>query len=72
MKSVKVPTLIDYHTVPRRYRSLLRKLQRGRWSMEELHWLRRQHRQLPPIVDAVIRQKLSELRRNVGGKHGKG
>jgi hypothetical protein len=33
---VQVPTLIDYTTVPRRYRSLLYKLQRGRWSLAEL------------------------------------
>jgi hypothetical protein len=58
MNSVKVPVLIDYHTVPRRYRSLLRKLQRGRWSRLELRWLQRHHADLPPIVAAVIRQKL--------------
>jgi hypothetical protein len=55
MNSVKVPVLIDYHTVPRRYRSLLRKLQRGRWSRLELRWLQRHHADLPPIVAAVIR-----------------
>lgn len=38
MKSVKVPVLVDYATVPRRYRSLLYKLQRGRWSRPELRW----------------------------------
>jgi hypothetical protein len=58
MKSVKVPVLIDYHTVPRRYRSILRKLQRGRWTRDELRWVQRAHANLPPIVRAVIRQKL--------------
>ena len=58
MKSVKVPTLIDYATVPRRYRSLLYKLQRGRWTRPELRWVQRHHDTLPPIVAAVVRQKL--------------
>jgi hypothetical protein len=58
MKSVKVPVLIDYATVPRRYRSLLCKLQRGRWRRAELRWLQRHHANLPLIVAAVIRQKL--------------
>ena len=58
MKSVKVPVLIDYHMVPRRYWSLLRKLQRGRWTRAELRWVQHHHDQLPPIVTAVIRQKL--------------
>ena len=56
MKSVKVPVLIDYTTVPRRYRALLRKLQRGRWTRQELHWVQRHHGKLPSIVAAVIRQ----------------
>jgi hypothetical protein len=43
MKSMKVPVLIDYATVPRRYRSLLHKLQRGRWTRPELRWLQRHH-----------------------------
>jgi hypothetical protein len=55
---MKVPVLIDYHTVPRRYRLLLYKLQRGRWSRPELRWLQRHHPHLPPIVAAVVRQKL--------------
>jgi hypothetical protein len=29
MKAAKVPVLIDYRAIPRRYRALLRKLQRG-------------------------------------------
>jgi hypothetical protein len=58
MKSVKVQVLIDYHTVPRCYRALLRKLQRGRWTQPELRWVLRHHADLPPIVAAVIRQKL--------------
>jgi hypothetical protein len=60
MKSVKVPVLIDYHTVPRRYRALLQKLQRGRWMRPELRWVLHHHAQLPPIVRAVIQQKLRQ------------
>ena len=60
MKSVKVPALIDYQTVPRRYRSLLRKLQRSRWTRPELRWVQRHHADLPPIVRAMIRQKLRQ------------
>jgi hypothetical protein len=55
---MKVPVLIDYATVPRRYRSLLHRLQRGRWTRGELRWLQRHHPDLPPIVAAVVRQKL--------------
>jgi hypothetical protein len=61
MKPVKVPVLIDYHTVPRRYRALLRKLQRGRWSRPELRWVRQAHADLPPIVTAVVREKLGRI-----------
>jgi hypothetical protein len=53
-----VPVLIDYHTVPRRYRALLHKLQRARWTRAELRWVLRHHADLPPIVAAVVRQKL--------------
>jgi hypothetical protein len=45
--------------VPTRYRPLLRRLQRGIWSREALEWLLRTHRDLPPIVAAVIREKLA-------------
>jgi len=55
---MKVPVLIDYATVPRRYRPLLYKLQRARWSRGELRWVQRHHADLPPIVAAVVRQKL--------------
>jgi hypothetical protein len=55
---MKVPVLIDYKTVQRRYRALLQKLQRGRWTRPELQWVRRYHPNLPAIVAAVIRQKL--------------
>jgi hypothetical protein len=57
-KAVKVPVLIDYTKVPRRYRGLLYKLQRGRWTRVELRWVLRHHDKLPPIVAAVIRQKV--------------
>lgn len=62
MKAIKVPILIDDHTVPRRYRSLLRKLQRGRWTRAELPWVQRYHADLPSIVTAVIRQKIVEVK----------
>jgi hypothetical protein len=56
MKRVKVPVLIEYHKVPRRYRLLLQQLQRGRWTRAELRWIQRQHPDLPPVVAAVVRQ----------------
>ena len=58
MKSVRVPVLIDYQEVPRRYRGLLRKLEHHHWSRHELWWVLRAHPQLPPLVAAVVRQKL--------------
>jgi hypothetical protein len=70
MKSVKGPVLIDYHTVPRRYRALLHKLQRARWSRAELRWVQRHHTDLPPIVAAVIRQKLQGGRSGAVGSEG--
>jgi hypothetical protein len=41
-----------YETVkiPEKYRPLLRRLQRGSWTRDELAWLLRQHRDLPPII----------------------
>jgi hypothetical protein len=60
MKAVQVPIRIDYTTVPRRYRSLLRKLERGLWRRDELRWIQRHHANLPLIVLAVIRQKLRQ------------
>lgn len=54
----KVPVLIDYHTVPRRYRPLLRKLQHASWSRHELRWVLRHHPDLPAIVRAVIWEKI--------------
>jgi hypothetical protein len=47
--------------VPARYRSLLRRLQRGTWARADLEWVLRTHPQLPPIVAAVVRQKLAQL-----------
>ena len=61
MKRVKVPVLIEYHKIPRRYRLLLQQLQRGTWTRAELRRVLRQHADLPPVVAAVIRQKLAEL-----------
>jgi hypothetical protein len=46
--------------VPARYRPLLRRLQRGTYTCDELAWILRTHRELPPIVAAVVRQKLSQ------------
>jgi hypothetical protein len=47
--------------VAERDRPLLRRLQRGTWRVDELHWLLRQHPDLPPIVAAVVREKLAAL-----------
>jgi hypothetical protein len=47
--------------VPARYRPLLRCVQRGTYTRDELEWLLRKHRALPPIVAAVVRQKLAQL-----------
>jgi hypothetical protein len=48
--------------VPTRYRPLLRRLQRGTWSGQELEWILCQHPDLPPLVAAVVREKLAQLR----------
>jgi hypothetical protein len=58
MKAVKVSVLIDDHEVPRRYRGLLRELEHHHWSRAELRWMLRAHPQLPPLVKAVVWQKL--------------
>ncbi len=52
-----------YETVniPEKYRPLLRRLQRGTWTRDELEWLRRQQRDLPPIIEGLIREKLAAL-----------
>ncbi len=47
--------------VPARYRPLLRRLQRGTYTRDELAWILKTHRDLPPIVAAVVRQKLAQL-----------
>ena len=47
--------------VPARYRPLLRRLQRGAYTRDELAWILRTHPQLPPIVAAVVRQKLAQV-----------
>jgi hypothetical protein len=52
--------------VPARYRPLLRRLQRGTWARADLEWILRTHRDLPPIVAAVVRQKLAEATRAHG------
>jgi hypothetical protein len=50
-----------YETVkiPEKFRPLLRRLQRGTWTVAELSWLLRQHRDLPPIIGGLVRQKLA-------------
>ena len=53
--------IYDDVQVPARYRPLLRRLQRGAWNRYELEWLLRTHPQLPPLVAAVVRQKLAQL-----------
>ena len=47
--------------VPARYRPLLRRLQRGTWARADLEWILRTHKDLPPTVPAVVRQKLAQL-----------
>jgi hypothetical protein len=47
--------------VPARYRPLLRRLQRGTYTRAELEWLLRTHRPLPPLIAAVVREKLAAL-----------
>jgi hypothetical protein len=51
----------DAVKVPARYHPLLRRLQRGTWDRYELEWLLRAHRELPPLIAAVVRQKLAQL-----------
>ncbi len=47
--------------VPPSYRPLLRRLQRGQWTRDELEWLLRSDPKLPPILQSEIRQKLAAL-----------
>jgi hypothetical protein len=47
--------------VPARYRPLLRRLQRGTYTRDELTWILRTHPQLPAIVAAVVREKLTAV-----------
>jgi hypothetical protein len=53
--------IYDDVKVPARYRPLLRRLQRGTYTRDELAWILRTHPQLPPIVAAVVRQRLAQL-----------
>jgi hypothetical protein len=53
--------IYDDVKVPARYRSLLRRLQRGTYTRDELAWILRTHPQLPPLVAAVVREKLAQL-----------
>jgi hypothetical protein len=53
--------IYDDVKVPARYRPLLRRLQRGTYTRDELAWILRTHPQLPPLVAAVVRQKLAQL-----------
>jgi hypothetical protein len=48
--------------VPARYRPLLRRLQRGTYLRAELEWLLKTHPDLPPLVAAVVREKLAEIK----------
>jgi hypothetical protein len=47
--------------VPEKYRPLLRRLQAEHWDRENLAWIVRQHRDLPPIIAGLIREKLAAL-----------
>jgi hypothetical protein len=53
--------IYDDVKVPARYRPLLRRLQRGTYTRRELEWILRAHPQLPPLVAAVVRQKLAQV-----------
>jgi hypothetical protein len=55
--------IYDDVQVPARYRPLLRRLQRGAWAHAELEWILKTHRDLPPLIAAVVREKLAEARR---------
>jgi hypothetical protein len=44
--------------IPGKYRALLRRLQSGQFTPDELRWVLAAHQQLPPLVAAVVRQKL--------------
>jgi hypothetical protein len=52
--------------IPARYRALLRRLQRGHWTRESLEWILRTHPQLPPLIAAVVRQKLAQVNNGKG------
>jgi hypothetical protein len=51
----------DSVKVPARYRALLRRLQRGLWTAQELRWLLASDPKLPLIVSSVVRAKLAAL-----------
>jgi hypothetical protein len=51
--------------VPARYRPLLRRLQRGTWDRRELEWLLKTHPQLPPLIAAVVREKLAQVGKGI-------
>ena len=53
-----------YETVkiPETYRPLLRRLQRGTWTQDQLEWVLRQHADLPPTVAALVREKRATLK----------
>ena len=57
---MSVPVYNDVK-VPAYYRPLLRRLQRGTWGRADLEWILRTHTDLPPIVAAVVREKLTQL-----------
>jgi hypothetical protein len=46
---------------PARYRALLRRLQRGTYTRDELTWILRTLPQLPPLVATVVREKVAQL-----------
>jgi hypothetical protein len=56
--------------VPARYRALLRRLQRGTYTRDELEWILRTHTDLPPLVAAVVRQKLAQVEEKFRQKAG--
>jgi hypothetical protein len=58
MKRVRGPVLIAYQKILRRYRGLLERLQRSAWTRAELCRVLHAHPHLPPLIEAVVWQKL--------------
>ena len=53
--------MADDLKLPPQYRSLYRRLQRGRWTAAELKWLLAHNPKLPPLIRFAIGEKLHML-----------